>query len=210
MTGLRERKKKDTRSRIQASAIDLINKKGYEATTMVDIAQKADVGVGTVYNYYKTKSDILFSIKVEEVKTFSPDFDEIITKGIKEEKNNSISFIIYSYTEFYLQTFSGYHNKSIWRELFSAALSNEQSIFDKIYSVDSVYLDKFIELLTILQNRNLLGKQVNIKEAVKTFYSILIYNIIMYISKKEMDIDDLGTSVKSQVDVVITGFSGGR
>jgi AcrR family transcriptional regulator len=41
----------------------LFTNKGYEATTMAEVARHAGVGVGTVYLYFKNKSDLLYAIK---------------------------------------------------------------------------------------------------------------------------------------------------
>jgi AcrR family transcriptional regulator len=55
-----ERKKKEARERILAAAEQLfINEHSYETTTIRQIAEKADVGLGSVYNHFKTKAHIL-------------------------------------------------------------------------------------------------------------------------------------------------------
>jgi AcrR family transcriptional regulator len=57
--GRRERKKKDTRRRIFRAAIDLFLEKGFDATTIEEIAEKADVAKGTVFNYFRQKTEFL-------------------------------------------------------------------------------------------------------------------------------------------------------
>jgi AcrR family transcriptional regulator len=55
-----ERKKKEARERILAAAEQLfIVEHSYETTTIRQIAKKADVGLGSVYNHFKTKAHIL-------------------------------------------------------------------------------------------------------------------------------------------------------
>lgn len=41
----------------------LFTTKGYETTTMAEVARHAGVGVGTVYLYFKNKSDLLYAVK---------------------------------------------------------------------------------------------------------------------------------------------------
>lgn len=41
------------------AAIELFNEKGYDHTTMDDIAEKANVGKGTIYEYYSSKKDFI-------------------------------------------------------------------------------------------------------------------------------------------------------
>jgi AcrR family transcriptional regulator len=60
-SGLRERKKQRTRETISRVALELFVERGYHATTLADIAEAADVSTRTIFAYYPSKEDILFS-----------------------------------------------------------------------------------------------------------------------------------------------------
>ncbi|MEU7424145.1 TetR family transcriptional regulator [Streptomyces sp. NPDC040750] len=57
--GLRERKKTKTREAIRAAAYALIEEQGYEATTIEQIAGRAEVSPSTVFRYFPAKEDIV-------------------------------------------------------------------------------------------------------------------------------------------------------
>lgn len=57
--GLRERKKAATRERILTTAIALISERGMDAVSVDEIAAKAKIGKGTVYNYFAAKDDMI-------------------------------------------------------------------------------------------------------------------------------------------------------
>ncbi len=51
-------RKSDKRERLVQSAMDLMFRQGFNLTTLADIAQEADVPLGNVYYYFKTKESI--------------------------------------------------------------------------------------------------------------------------------------------------------
>ena len=59
--GLRERKKQKTRELIATTGLALFANRGYQATTVAEIAEAAEVSERTVFAYFPTKEDILFS-----------------------------------------------------------------------------------------------------------------------------------------------------
>jgi AcrR family transcriptional regulator len=61
----RARKKAEVRSRIVTEAIRLFSERGIEAVTVDEIANAADVGKGTLYNYFRAKEDIVIAFMVE-------------------------------------------------------------------------------------------------------------------------------------------------
>jgi AcrR family transcriptional regulator len=61
--GLREQKRKETLRRITDAGIRLFGMKGYEATTLEDIAAEAGISRRTFFHYFKSKDDILLSMQ---------------------------------------------------------------------------------------------------------------------------------------------------
>ena len=58
-TPRRERKKAAARERIISTAIELFSRHGLDSVTVEHIADVADLGKGTIYNYFQTKEDII-------------------------------------------------------------------------------------------------------------------------------------------------------
>ena len=52
----------DTKQRIIYSAIRLFSEKGYQATTIAEIAKASEANAGSVYFFFQTKQDILLAV----------------------------------------------------------------------------------------------------------------------------------------------------
>lgn len=69
--GLRARNKAEKLQRIRKAARALFVKRGYDDTTMRDIAKRAAVGFGTLFTYASDKRDLLFLI-------FNDELDDVV------------------------------------------------------------------------------------------------------------------------------------
>jgi AcrR family transcriptional regulator len=76
----------DTRRKIYEAAMELFREKGFEETTMRDIAAKAGVALGATYYYYSSKDAIVLAFYREMQETSTPLVDEVLEhkKKLKE------------------------------------------------------------------------------------------------------------------------------
>lgn len=116
-----DREKK--RSEIAQKAIALLARKGFQATTIQDIADAAGLGKGTIYHYFKTKEEILLVISEELFQEAERSFGKallqieepreklaaLIEEAMYVSENVENLFVIYM--ELWLMNFRGNHHQ---------------------------------------------------------------------------------------------------
>jgi AcrR family transcriptional regulator len=80
--GLRERKKTKTRFAIQQEALRLFQEQGYQATTVEQVAEAAEVSASTVFRYFPTKDALVLTddydpIMVERFRAQPPELSVV-------------------------------------------------------------------------------------------------------------------------------------
>lgn len=90
----RERKKEETRSSIIDCAIRLFKEKGFQQTSMEEIAELSDVSKGTLYNYFPDKESILVGYFQSVIADYGMDIKDAMMEGkdLKSKLYNLLDF----------------------------------------------------------------------------------------------------------------------
>jgi AcrR family transcriptional regulator len=67
VTGRREANKRRTRERLEQAAFDLFLDRGYDQTSVTELAEAADVAERTFFRYFATKDDVVFAKLDEDI-----------------------------------------------------------------------------------------------------------------------------------------------
>jgi AcrR family transcriptional regulator len=127
--GLRARNREARHRRIIETAAKLFRNHGYESVKIEDIAAGADVSVGTIYNYYKNKGDILVAIVSLEV-------NEVLALGEKvlaaphKSAAKAVETLILTYIDHSLT----YLSKEMWRQAMAISTMQPTSPAGGTYS----------------------------------------------------------------------------
>jgi AcrR family transcriptional regulator len=99
-----ERKKREREARIRTileAAIELFSEKGYESTTMEEIAKRAELSKGLLYFYFDSKEEIFIKIVEEAYDRLLPRLR--ILKGEKLDPPSKLMKFIETELDFYMK-----------------------------------------------------------------------------------------------------------
>lgn len=199
MTGLRARHKADRTRRMQEAAAHLFREAGYDAARTEDIAAAADVSVGTLYNYFATKGDLLMAIVAMEV-------EEVLAAGAEVLKNppadpvEALDTLIGGYYDHSLV----YLSKAMWRTAMALSIEAPDTPFSQRYTaLDGMLTVQVCDLVTALQRRGRLRNDVPGQVVGKVLFNNLNQMFIEFVTSEDMAIETLRASVRQQTGLIV-------
>ncbi|HTY25738.1 MAG TPA: TetR family transcriptional regulator [Desulfomonilaceae bacterium] len=126
----KRRKQKDARGRILQAALEEFSEKGFHATTIDSIAERAKIAKGTVYRYFRTKEGLFNALKEDTIS----EFVELARQDLSRE--DDVLRIIESVIRMYLSFFER-------NSAFFKVIVQEQKDFGREFS------EKFITELIL-------------------------------------------------------------
>ncbi len=74
-----------SRRKILDAAFELISRNGYESTSVSQIAHKANVSKGLIYNYFNSKEDVLQSLVISAFEEVDRTLEKMVQAGEKKD-----------------------------------------------------------------------------------------------------------------------------
>ncbi|WP_085521845.1 TetR/AcrR family transcriptional regulator [Tuberibacillus sp. Marseille-P3662] len=199
MSGLRERKKAKTREAILRSAKRLFMSQGFMNTAMSDIAFDCEVGVGTLYNYYKSKSKLLQEILRNDLPDLSHQIEEIQRNdllSLSEKLHRIISLSMGVFHQF---------PRSFYRELF-AVISNETEsgdVLNRMLDIDKQFIALVADMLKREKGVGRLPDSYPVDTSVDLMYSVLVTQIMMYLFDDRVSEEQILSKIMVQINFLL-------
>jgi len=202
MSVLREKKKSEMKDRIFSAAVDLFNEKGFSNTSIHDIAENSNLAVGTLYNYFPSKNDLLLEIMQDEMEITITESSALFNDVNLQDKSAKDIIKLLAKKIFSIPLLV---NKESLKEIFIATFSSN------VYMKNGMILDlelmkTFQYLLERLQKANMINREMNIFSATKIFYSNMMIQMIIYLFEQGMDKEKLFENTDEMIDLIFQGM----
>ena len=203
MSGLRARQKAHRHDRIVDAATRLFREQGYEAVKMEAIAEVAEVAIGTIYNYYRNKGDLLVAIVSLEVEEVLKAGEEVIAHP-PASAEAAVHALIGGYVEHSLH----YLSKEMWRQAMAISTTQPSSPFGETYAALDVALARqTCALLEKLQHLGLLSREADAVSLGEVIFNNTNMNFIVFVKAEAMPMPDLLDLLRRQHRAVLAGWT---
>ncbi|WP_340117744.1 TetR/AcrR family transcriptional regulator [Pelagibius sp. 7325] len=195
MSGLREKQKADRDQRILKAATRLFRDAGYDSTKIETIAAKAKVSIGTVYNYYENKGDLLVAIVSMEV-------NEVLRAGagLIARPPKKVEDAVQALISIYLDHSLVYLSKEMWRQAMAIAIRQPDTPYGRHYSaLDERLAAQVCELIECLQVQGLVKPEVDARAAGETIFNNTNMMFTVFVKTEAMTLVDLKAAIARQL-----------
>lgn len=171
---LRQRKKRETRARIIDVAIRMFGERGIAAPTVEEIAAAADVGKGTIYNYFATKEEIVVAFMVEVEKRVQAKVSDFAMR------RGPLESILADFIRYQLELKEPY--RDFVRVFMAQVYTRGAELLPHFEEMQKAINPPLIELFERLLRRGLIREDANLDTLIEIFKLLHIGIVTVWIN----------------------------
>jgi len=194
MAGLRAKHKADRNRRIVEAAAELFRAQGYDTVKMEAIATTADVSIGTIYNYFRNKGDLLVAIVSMEVHEVLAAGEKVIARPpLNAEK--AVAKLIANYIEHSLV----YLSKEMWRQAMAITTQQPGSPSGIAYgALDEALAAQICKLIEKLQALGLVRPDADARGIGEMIFNNMNMMFTVFVKQEAMSVAVLLSRIRRQ------------
>jgi AcrR family transcriptional regulator len=201
MSKLREKQKERRKKSILSATTALFVNKGYRDTTVEEVAELAEVGVATVYNYFYSKNELALALFLQGTKELMEEGRTIIDNP-PPDAIEAVSALLITY----LKGMTERYDKRLLRELIAVALTEQLSYRKRALGLDFMLIGQLSELIEHFRKRGQITEEVKTDEAALLLYGIFCIDFMVFIVDDSMTLEKLTQSIRYRVKLIFNGL----
>lgn len=202
MAGIREKKKEALRQQILQAAKDCFLTDGFEETTIADIADRANIGVGTLYNYFPSKALLFMQSYYRDMGNPKEKLD-----GIIREYGHDPTLTIVHIIEVYMEPYRTFEKNTL-RELFTVfmdSLNKHEGLGEFFIASKSLFIDFFTKILKAYQEKGMLNADIDTHDGAFCVYSIITTQALFFIIDDTLSYKTMQNNILRQTRLFFQG-----
>jgi AcrR family transcriptional regulator len=194
----RETQKREREARILRAAAHLLTRRGFERTTMSDIARRAELAVGTLYNYFGSKPEIVLAL-VRRDTASALEASEAVLKDPGPDPVAAVQDLLERAGAPFAR-----HDRSLWRQLIGAALA-DPDLMDAFFAEDLRLVSVIAALLRELRARGDLRADLDVGRAATALYAVFFTWYIAHFTNEAVTHEVFCRELRAGAAVVLRG-----
>ena len=189
--------KKETRNLILESAKIHFEKSGFDRATLRAIASNANVGLGTIFNYFPNKPSLLIATLLDELEKVEdlafrslPENDSIIEKCIH------ITGTYYSYYAKHI---------SLSRTLIKESNFIQGEFGDLLVNRTDNFICRIRDMMISAQKKGEIRKEADCDLAAKTYFSFFIRYLFAGLNAQKFDVEKSLDTIRKLMEQYVKG-----
>ncbi|TPK63854.1 TetR/AcrR family transcriptional regulator [Mesorhizobium sp. B2-3-3] len=202
MSGLRARQKAYRHRRIIEAAAALFREAGYEGAKIEAIAAQAEVSIGTIYNYYQNKGDILGAIVSLEV-------NEVLNagRGVVANPPANVGDALDALVGIYIEHSLHYLSKEMWRQAMAISTQLPDSPFGQAYTaLDRSLTEQIRALIARLQEIGLVRQDIDGASLGELIFNNMNMMFIEFVKRDKAGMPELRAAIRRQNRILVAAI----
>ncbi len=198
MSGLRERKKQQTRDQIVGAAEILFAERGLQEPTMEELAAAADVSIATLYNYFGSKLALQMAVFEAETADIVARGESVIASA-GDDPHQAVLALFDAHLDGFLAI-----DRRLLLDVMRAGFASDE-LLPGLVSLDLLILQQVGELMGNLAERGAVHSE-GLEDASLLLYSGLITVLLLFLTAEAIGPDDAREQVHRLVTVAFRGL----
>ncbi len=205
MASLRERQKERRSREILDAATALIGEKGYDETSMEEIAAGAEVGVATVYNYFGSKNELLHALLAAYI-------EEELALGatVVSDPPQDMADGMAALFGAYLGGMARTANKRLMQEFLAMAVSKQFAYGQHAYRMKMAFMEQCRQLALHYEADKQIRADVTAEEAALICSSAVAFPFMLFFLDIEGDAETAQLAIRRNLSLVVSGLGAGQ
>jgi len=202
VSGLREIKKRKTRRAIMDAAIKLFSEKGFENTTVNQLAREAGVGKSTIYGYFQSKNEIFLA--------FCEDKINFVFTDLAEKRDPDTPIQKQLMTLFMEQLRYVTRNYDFGRILVREMIFPKELTMEKSNELSERYLNALGEILTRAVSRGELRDDLDLLYVSGHFYAFYLLILSAWYQRRLQNEQEVEDALRKLMRQAMEGLAPGN
>lgn len=199
---LRDKHKSRRRAQLLVLGKELFVRQGYAATSMQAIAEAAEVGVATVYNYFGSKGRLLAEILREDFAGLYRRGDALLAAPPADPVRGVLALI-----KLYRQFEGNWQAKHLLAAVLGPGLAVDPALDEVAREAERQVKGQLAALLTHYQQAGRVRREVDIRDAAMVLFYVFNQHFIEYVTGQSADFARMQAVMDRQLRFIVTAIS---